>query len=126
MPFQKHDHGYDTCDNMGLMDLISSPAYAEIVDKSQIANPNPSADDSCSRYDFVCKTCGAMYHIYYDHKFVNGVCTRTAYCGGIAQNSSVQLFKESVYEQQEKQEKEQEQERDVRKIYFIGPMMYRR
>lgn len=87
----EHDHGYGTHDEMNLMDLISNPAYTtgEILSNSQIANPNPSPTDYCSRYEFRCKTCGAMYYIHFAHKFVDGVCTRTGYCGGIQQSSGI-------------------------------------
>ena len=82
-----HDHGYDTHDDMNLLDLLKSPAYNELLSFSQIANPNPSPDSYCSRYDFCCKTCGAGYSVYYNHTFVDGVCDRKGYCGGIAQTS---------------------------------------
>lgn len=83
-----HDHGYDTYDEMSLMDLIKSPAYKlEIVSASQKANPNPSPEAYCSRYEFICKTCRIMYYIEYKHKFVDGKCTRVGYCGGIEEAS---------------------------------------
>lgn len=75
-----HEHAKN---EMGLMELLNSPFYDELISKSQIKNPNPSPDDYCSRYDLKCKTCGMEYSITYAHKFVNGVCTRTGYCGGI-------------------------------------------
>ena len=82
---ESHEHGYNTVDEMGLMNIIQSPAYAEILDHSQIVNPNPSAGSWCSRYEFRCQICGVKYYIHYAHKFENGVCTRKGYCGGIAQ-----------------------------------------
>ncbi len=85
-----HNHGYGTYRNMGLMELIKSPAYGELVDTSQISNPNPNPNDYCSRYDFRCKACGVYYHVYFDHDFQNGFCTRKGYCGAIAQPTVVQ------------------------------------
>ena len=84
-----HDHGYGTYRNMGLMEIIKSPAYGELVDTSQISNPNPNPNDYCSRYDFCCKTCGVYYYVYYDHDFQNGFCTRKGYCGEIAQPTAI-------------------------------------
>ena len=89
-PVPEHNHGLGVQDEMGLMDLINHPAYkTEILNKSQIANPNPSPSTYCSRYEFKCKTCGAKYYINYAHKFDgNGICTRKGYCGGIHQDGS--------------------------------------
>ena len=75
-----HEHAKD---GMGLTELLGSSFYDELISKSQFANPDPSPDDYCSRYDLKCKTCGMDYSIYYGHNFVDGVCTRKGYCGGI-------------------------------------------
>lgn len=77
--------------NIYLMDLISLPCYDEIVSKSPIPNPNPdpSADDDyCSRYDFKCKICGLVYSCYNDHKFVDGVCSRT-FCSAVEPTNEI-------------------------------------
>lgn len=126
----EHDHGYNTEDEMGLMDIISSPAYAEILSDSQIANPNPSPNDYCSRYEFKCKTCGVKYYIHYAHKFVDGVCTRKGYCGGIVQanlifdiaiefeketktNVAVEVKIEAIFDNKEEEEEEDTDTQDV-------------
>ena len=104
MPVAPHEHGYDTCDEMGLMDIISSPAYAEILSASQKANPNPAPESWCSRYEFSCHTCGIKYYIYYSHKFVDGKCSRTGYCGGIEQPGGVSSQSEEIIEETNSEE----------------------
>lgn len=79
-PLNPHPHAKD---EMSLMDLLNYPFYGDLQSFSQIANPNPSPYDYCSRYDFRCSTCDSYYSIHYNHKFENGRCTRTGYCNGI-------------------------------------------
>ncbi len=98
-----HEHAPD---NMGLMDLVMSPYYSELISYSQISNPNPSPDDYCSRYDLICGTCGIKYSIHYDHKFVDGSCTR-GYCDHISEVSNY-LQEESDFDIEDNLEKEEE------------------
>jgi hypothetical protein len=70
-----HNHGYGVYDNMDKFDLVLSEAYKEILSSSLIANPNPSTDSYCNRYDFRCRTCGGKYSVHFDHKYGDdGVC----------------------------------------------------
>ncbi len=69
---------------MGLMDLIETDEYKSgNVSRSQVPNPNPAPDAYCSAYEVICPTCNTKYLIEYNHSFVNGVCTRKGYCGGM-------------------------------------------
>lgn len=83
-----HDHKKGAKDNMGLMDIVlNKTLYNELLDTTQIANPNPSPDSYCSLYILRCGECGEVYTITYDHSFdENGICTRKGYCGGISRN----------------------------------------
>ncbi len=96
----EHNHGYGVKDEMNLMDLIKNPAYTtgEILSNSQVANPNPAPDTWCSRYEFRCKTCSVKYYVCFSHKFVDGKCTRTKYCGGIEDPSSIKCIIEVIRE----------------------------
>lgn len=68
--------------NMSLMDMIMSPIYSHVINKTPINNPNPSPE-YCYRIDCYCPTCGVFYAVYYDHDYKNGVCTRITRCGGV-------------------------------------------
>ncbi len=79
---EPHQHGYGFAGKweVGLMDLVLSPAYDELVDKGQIKNPYPSPNAYCSKYDFICHTCHARYSCYFAHsRREDGTCAR-GYC----------------------------------------------
>lgn len=82
---EEHDHGYGVKNDMEYMDLVMSPAFQERLTNNFVANPIKAPDVYCCKMDFRCNKCGIIYTVYNQHKFVDGVCTRKNFCGGVQQ-----------------------------------------